>query len=159
MQLDAHENYDDVVEQKIFKYKYRQFADSLQTYERRNQRMIDRFLERARTRDPLLEQDLTELLSVDARDNSMATFFNDRSKYRDVAGEETRPFREYMINESVQQYKDYYESDDEEQEFFEFLDNFTNRDKIRLMEIFEDFTQEKLDPKLYIKVQKREYNP
>jgi len=43
-----------------------------------------------------------------------------------------------MVDESVQQYKDYFESDDEDQGFFEYLDNFSNRDKIRLMEIFED---------------------
>jgi hypothetical protein len=43
-----------------------------------------------------------------------------------------------MVDESVQQYKDYYESDGEEQQFFEYLDNYTNRDKIRMMEIFED---------------------
>jgi hypothetical protein len=34
--------------------------------------------------------------------------------YRDVAGQETRPFREYIVAEAVQQYKDYYESDEEE---------------------------------------------
>jgi hypothetical protein len=32
---DAHENYDDIVEDKIFKFKYRQNADSLETYDRR----------------------------------------------------------------------------------------------------------------------------
>jgi len=147
MSLDAHETYDDIVEQKIFKFKYRQNADSLDTYNRRQTRMIERFYERARTRDPLLEQDLNELFTVDARDSSMAQFFNDSSKFRNVAGEETRPFREYMVNESKQQYKDYYESEDEEQEFFEYLDNFSNRDKIRFMEIFEDFSQDKQDYK------------
>jgi len=159
MTHDSHETYDDVVEQKIFKFKYRQNADSLETYERRNQRMINRFLERAKTRDPMLEQDLYELFSVDARDSSMATFVNDRSKLRNVAGEETRPFREYMVNESVQQYRDYFEDDPEDQEFFEYLDNLTNRDKIRFMEIFEDYTQEKQDFKSYIMIQKREFNP
>lgn len=140
---DAHENYDDVVEQKIFKFKYRQNADDRITYERRNRRMIDRFMERAKHRDPALEQDLVELLTSDARDNSIAQFVNNPNAARDVASEETRPFREYMVNESIQQYKDYYESDDEEAPFFEYLENFTNRDKIRMMEIFEDFTVDK----------------
>jgi len=53
---------------------------------------------------------------------------NDSSKFSNVAKDETRPFREYMVSESVQQYKDYFESDDEDQAFFEFLDNYTNRD-------------------------------
>jgi heme oxygenase len=61
MEYNAHENYEDVVEQKIFKFKYRQNADDLVTYERRQQRMIDRFLERAKNRDPILEQNLYDL--------------------------------------------------------------------------------------------------
>ena len=64
-----------------------------------------------------------------------------------------------MVNESVQQYKDYYESDDEESSFFEYLDNFTNRDQIRFMELFEDYSVDKLDHKLFMTIAKREYNP
>lgn len=52
---DGHENFDDVVEDKIFKYKYRQFAHSGPEHDRKNQRMINRFLERAKERDPILE--------------------------------------------------------------------------------------------------------
>lgn len=102
--------------------------------------MINRFLERAKDRDPILEQDINDLLTTDDRDNSLAMLANDVTKHRDVASEETRAFREYMVNESINQYKDYYESDAEEQGFFEYLDNYTNRDKIRMVEIFEDFT-------------------
>jgi hypothetical protein len=121
--------------------------------------MIERFLERAKNRDPLLEQDLPELFASDARDNSLATLATATEKYRDVATEETRPFREYMVNESVTQYKDYYESDDEESGFFEYLDNLPNRDKIRFMELFEDYSVDKLDHKNYMMIEKREYNP
>ena len=64
--------------------------------------MINRFLERAKVRDPILEQDINDLLTTDARDNSWAMMANDVTKVRDVATEETRPFREYMVNESVQ---------------------------------------------------------
>lgn len=67
--------------------------------------------------------------------------------------------REYIIQESIQQYKDYYESDREELAFFEYLDNITNRDKIRFGEIFEDFTIDKQDYKDYMMIKKREYNP
>ena len=105
--------------------------------------MIDRFMERAKHRDPALEQDLVELLTSDARDNSIAQFVNNPNAARDVASEETRPFREYMVSEAVQQYKDYFEDDEEEAPFFEYLDNFTNRDRIRMMEVFEDFTVDK----------------
>jgi len=73
--------------------------------------------------------------------------------------QETRPFREYMVNEAVEQYKDYDEDDPEEAQFFEYLDNLPNRDKIRFMEIFEDHTVDKLVPKRHIMIEKREYNP
>ena len=33
-----------------------------------------------------------------------------------------------MVTEAIQQYKDYYESDEEEQGFFEYLDNLTNKE-------------------------------
>ena len=121
--------------------------------------MIGRFLEIAESRDPVLEQNLTDLFASDARDNSIAQLMSDSSKFRNVAEEETRPFREYMVSESVQQYKDYYESDDEENGFFEYLDNFTNRDKIRFMELFKDHTVDELDHKHYVMIEKREYNP
>jgi hypothetical protein len=134
-------------------------ATDWDTYARKNQRMIDRHLERAKDRDPILEQNLMDLLSTDARDNSIAQFANDSSKFRDVATEETRPMREYMVSEAINQYRDFYESDDEEQGFFEYLDNYTNRDKIRMMEIFEDYTVDKQDMKKHVMIAKREYNP
>lgn len=121
--------------------------------------MIDRFLERAKNRDPILEQNLYDLFQTDQRDNSLAQLANDPSRMREVAKEETRPFREYMVNESVQQYRDYYESDSEEQPFFEYLDNISNRDQIRFMEIFEDHTVDKQDLKDFVMIEKREYNP
>lgn len=89
----------------------------------------------------------------------MAQIANDIDAHRDVALEETRPFREYMVDEAIHQYKDYYESDEEEQAFFEYLENFTNRDKIRMMEIFEDWSVDKLDNKQFAMIAKREYNP
>lgn len=156
---DAHEDYDDVVEQKLFKYKYRQNATDELTFERRWHRVRDRFLERAKTRDPALEQSLSDLFATDARETSFATLALEPEKFRLVAEEETRPFREYMANEAINQYKDFYESDDEEQSFFEYMDNFTNRDRIRFMEIFEDYTVDKADNKDFVMIEKREYNP
>lgn len=157
--ISNHETYEDVVDDKLFKFKYRQMADDPVTFERRNQRMIDRFMKRAHDRDPALEQNLEDLFTADARDYSLATLVNDPKSFRAVAKEETRPFREYMLNESVQQYKDYYESDAEEQTFFEYLDNLPNRDRIRFMEVFEDFTVDKNDYKMYAMIKKREHNP
>jgi len=112
--------------------------------------VVDRFFERTKTRDPILEQNLGELFAADARYNSLAQAMTDPSQFREIAKEETRPFREYMAIESVQQYRDYYEDCPEEQEFFEYLDKLSNRDKIRFMEIFEDFTVDKRDHKSFV---------
>ena len=76
-----------------------------------------------------------------------------------MADEETRAFREYMVDEALQQYRDYFEDDEEERSFFEYLGNLTNRDKIRFMEIFEDYTVDRSDYKAYFVIPKREYNP
>ena len=131
----------------------------MQSFERRQTRVVDRFLERAKTRDPVLEQSLAELFASDARDTTLATLALEPERFRMVAEEETRPFREYMVGEALQQYQDFYESDEEEQRFFEYMGNLTNRDKIRFMEVFEDYTVDKADNKDYVLIEKREYNP
>lgn len=59
-------------------------------------------LERAKTRDPVLEQNLNELFASDARDSSLATLALEPERFRMVAEEETRPFREHMVTEAVQ---------------------------------------------------------
>jgi len=52
---EIHENFQDVIEDKIFKFKYRMNADSPAVFEARNNRMIERFLQRAKGRDPAIE--------------------------------------------------------------------------------------------------------
>ena len=84
----------------------------------------------------------------------------DPSKYGEhLAREETAKTREYMRDEAQHQFRDYYETDAEEQEFFEFMDNMPARDKIRFMEVFEDFTVDMRDMKEYVMIPKREQNP
>lgn len=98
---------------------------------------MDRFIERAAKRNPALEASLYDIMVSDEKDSSFATLFNDTKNFRNSAQEETRIFREYAMNEAIQQYKDYFEDDAEEANgFFEYLDNLPNRDKIRFMEIF-----------------------
>ena len=64
-----------------------------------------------------------------------------------------------MVQESLQQYRDYYESDGEEQQFFQYMDNLSNRDKIRFTDIFYDHSEQRADLKDFVMIQKREYNP
>lgn len=156
---EPHESMDDIVEQKIFKYKYRMNNADIETHFKRQDRVNRRFIERAKNRDQSLETDLFELYRKDAKETSNAQLFLDPANFKPRAEIETRPFREYMVTESIQQFKDYYESDAEEQPFFEYLDNLSNRDKIRFSEIFNDPTIDRTDHKDYVAIQKREYNP
>ena len=64
----------------------------------------------------------------------------DPSKFNPKAVNDTRVFREYIVEEALLQYRDYYETDKEECVFFQFMDNMTNRDKIRFMDVFRDYT-------------------
>jgi hypothetical protein len=156
---EVHETFEDLIEDKIFRYKYRQFADAPEVYARRMNRVISRFAERAKTRDPALEADLFDVYMRDDKDSSIGQFALDSSKFRPTAVVETTPMREYMAKEGTQQFRDYYESDAEEIKSFEYLDNLTNRDRIRFMEVFEDFTIQKSDSKEYAMIAKREFNP
>ena len=55
------------------------------------------------------------MLGADGRDSSFANFALDPDGHTTNNAElESRPFREYMVNEAVEQYKDYYASDAEE---------------------------------------------
>lgn len=114
MITEVHENFQDIIEDKIFKYKYRQNADAPEVFHARNNRMIERFVERAKTRDPALEQDLEQLYFNDSRDTSTAALLVDTENFKRTAAEGTRVFREYMAREGVQQYRDYYEDVAEE---------------------------------------------
>lgn len=98
--LDA--NYDDLLEQKLFKWKYRQFAMDELEYDERQERMVKRFFERAETRNPAIETDLYTVLDQSNTNNSIGQLVNDPSNFRDVVREETLPIREYMLDESVQ---------------------------------------------------------
>ena len=76
----------------------------------------------------------------------------DPASWNTKALDETRVYREYIVGEAQKQYRDYYETDDEEQPFFEFMDAMTNRDKIRLMEVFKDYTSDTTDQKDYMMI-------
>ena len=66
-----------------------------------------------------------------------------------------------MVEDALQQYKDYYESDEEEQRNFELLDNLTPRDKLRMIEVFTDYSRVDLqqDGKRYVTIPKRHHDP
>ena len=95
---------------------------------------------------------------MDEKTTSIAAALVDPENHRNTAKEETDPIRDYMAREGVQQYRDYYEDDPQEQAFFEYLDNLPNRDRIRFMEVFEDFTVARPQSGVAM-IPKREFNP
>jgi hypothetical protein len=72
LENEPHEAFDDIIEQKIFKFKYRMCNDDGEQYEKKQGRVLKRFVERARTRDPVLETDLFDLYQKDMKDTSVA---------------------------------------------------------------------------------------
>lgn len=48
---------------------------------------MDRFLERAKTRDPAMEQNLDDLYFADSKSNSVAAAMIDEDNYKELAKE------------------------------------------------------------------------
>ncbi len=156
---EVHENFDDLIEDKLFKFRHRQFSDAPPLFRERQARVTARFLERAKTRDPAVEADLVDLYQQDAKDQSAAQFALDWTQYKESAKEGTLAKREYMAREGLQQFRDYYEDCAEEQAAFEYLDNLSTRDRIRFMECFTDYSVSPADNKMHAMIKKREFNP
>lgn len=155
---EVHETFEDVVEDKIFRYKYRLANHKEEDFLRREKRKIDRFMERAKHRDSKIEADLSEIFINDYHKRSIGQAFLNQFDNTNLASEKTKAIREYMIIEAIQQYKDFYETDAGEQDFFEYLDSLPHRERIRMMELYEDPTIQYTDEKKMVKIPKREYN-
>jgi hypothetical protein len=162
LQSESHESFLDLVDEKIYKYKYRLNNDSLTDYSRRMDRVMKRFLERAKNRSPEIETDLNQLFDQSEREQAIGAqvyYLSNNEMVEDVAKTGTAAIREYMVEEALLQYKDYYESDEEEHPFFEYIDELPHRDRIKFIEMFEDFTISKQSKKGFVQIPKREYNP
>ena len=85
LRFEAHENFEDLVSDKIFKYKYRQYADLPDVYARRMNRVASRQIERAANRDPLLEAALVDVYNQDEKDNSLAQIMMDEQGFKPTA--------------------------------------------------------------------------
>lgn len=66
---EISENVEDIIDKKIFQYKYRMAGDDPETYFRRQERVQQRFFQRAQHRDPQVETNLAELLERDSRES------------------------------------------------------------------------------------------
>lgn len=159
---ETTEAINDIVDEKIFKFKYRIANETLSTYGRRQERLVSRSIERAQKRDPEVETDIAALFDKHDRETSVTMQIHNilaNTKGQVSQLPETKAIRDYMLHESIEQYKDYYETDAEEQEFFSYVEELPQRDRIRFMEIYEDHTVKKTDGKSFATIPKREFNP
>jgi len=162
LDIETHESLLDEVDRKLFKYKYRMNNDDLQTYMRRMDRVIGRQLERAKRRDPEIEGNMNDIFERAERESSLGVVIHQLAQgelLEHGLERDTAAVKEYMLEESLHQYRDYFESDDEETEFLAYLEELPARDRIKFIEIFEDFTIPSGDGKGFVKIPKREYNP
>lgn len=143
---------EDFIEKQLFKFRYRHVSDK--KYNSRTQRVLKRFCERAKERDPNVVKDVGEKLEeiyVKSR-NWVEVSKADK--------DELLPHAEYVANEGLQQFKDYYESDLESGEINkDILDDLPIQDKLRFSECFlNDLTKRLLTDKYYITIPKRPFD-
>ena len=63
--------------------------------------MIERFMERAKTRDPEIVRNLEELYFEDEKTNTVAALMVDYENFRRAAPDDTLSYREYIAREGV----------------------------------------------------------
>jgi len=130
------------IEKKAFKFKYRIAKDDVATYTRRQSRMIAKQLNRLQ--DPAFIENYENLLqSVQAGD-----------EVGKLVGEKN--YLDAISNEAVQQYKDYFESEGEEE--FAKLEGIADADKVHFVRVFENYAMPLGENKGYTTIPKRKWD-
>lgn len=99
---ETHETYEDLIEDKLFKWRYRQCADAHEVYEQRMKRVMERFFERAKTRDAAIDGSLIDTFTNDMKDTSVGQYVLNFKDFKPTAQLTTNAHREYMAREGVQ---------------------------------------------------------
>jgi hypothetical protein len=161
---------EDFVDKSLFKYSYRKISDS--KYESRNERVVQRFLERSKNRDSSINDSLFEKLENFSAKNENAaqilatlmtisrggmTMTPEMKNY-----EELLPFARYIAEEGLKQFQDYYETDDEEgihSDKAEMFRDLSERDKLRFVGCFENYFNKSVElDKYFVTIPKRPYD-
>lgn len=161
--VESNDRYpvEDTIGKSLFKYKYRKLSDT--KYESRNDRVIDRFLERAQNRNPKVMEDLGEKLEQLYVDKKVSSeLLNNLTNIKSDTLAELMPFAQYVSQEGFQQFKDYYETDDEEGANSiknELFNDLNERDKLRFAECYENYFTKNLEyDKYYVTIPKRPFD-
>lgn len=123
---------------KIFKFKHRKWNEDPANHFIRENRMVRRFIDRMRKRDPDVEIDLAEA------GNMTPAYAKKYEKYQ-----------QYVLDEAVLQYKDYYESDKEDIEDFEHI---TPEEKAEFAVVFKDYAKPLGEFKAVVSVPSHKYD-
>ena len=149
--LNDYAPVEDHIESLLFKYRYKTVSDK--HYNRRINRVLKKFCERASNRDSRIVKDVGDRLEE---------IYVKKGYYNDVSNieEELVPHADYLATEGLQQFKDYYESDIESGEINKsMLEDLSLKDKLRFTECYENnLTKSILTDKHYITIPKRPYD-
>lgn len=77
LKTEVHETFEDLIADKIFKFKYRQFADTTDVYIDRMNRVRERFFQRLENVDPAVLDDLVSVYTEDQKATSLAQLMTD----------------------------------------------------------------------------------
>ena len=150
---------DDILGKRLFKYKYRSVADP--KFIDRNQRVLQRFIERSKKRDPKVTAQLGESIEKYFVENQLPFKFSEMvtKSNESTANDELMPYMNYVANEGFQQFLDYYETDDEEKPYFEYYKEISERQRLRFAEFYENFFSKAMEyDKYYVTIPKRPYD-
>jgi hypothetical protein len=130
-----------LIEKKAFKFRFRQANNSIENHTRRNNRMISRQIERFQKTN--IGKNIEEVAL------SLGNLHENTAVLKELDSINN------IVNESVQLYKDYYESDKEED--FNIFDNLTSKDKTVFLSVFENNTISPASQDGFVTVPKRRW--
>lgn len=130
-----------LIQKKAFKFRFRRARDSVELFEKRNQRMIRRQLERFH------KKNISHV--IDDVSRSLGKINESQQAQKEL------DYIHTIIDESVQQYKDYFESDKEED--FSVFNNLSQQDKVAFLSVFENHTISPASQDGFVSIPKRNW--
>lgn len=154
---DKREQIDDIVGKMLFNYKYCNISDK--RFEERNSRVMERFQQRAEQRNANLIEDLGDKLeNIFVRENVASEFLRELNLGNQDLLEKygLLNFSQYVAEEGLQQFKDYY---GDELPNKDLLEELPEREKLRFAEVYFNFYNKGLEfDKTYAMIPKRPYD-
>ena len=152
--INNREAVEDFLDKGLFKYKYRKVSDS--KFDERNERVVQRSLERLKSKDKNFTEELSRLIEnhyVESKLNIKHLL----SQADQVKGLD--PYLNFIAEEGYNQFLDYFEDDIDERENMAYYKNLNTRQKIRFAECYENhFNVGNQLESYYVQIPKRPYD-